>query len=179
MNRPALVLLAIALACAPFAYAEGTAGLLFLTQNKQAVDSLFVNGELKQEILDSLNASTKKVPPELLGIFGDKKMNVYVQLDDGTVQSYWISTEKGAIKQVLKGARDDASAEIKANEATVERIALSNNPMDEFIKAFNAGDIQYNGLDNSGKVESIVLKALSFVAGLLSGIVQFLSGLFK
>lgn len=159
------------------AFAEEPSGLVFLTQNKDKLDSVFENGELRQEIIDKLNSQAESVPEQVRALFGNKKMNVYVELDDSTVKSYWIHAQDNKIKVIAQGARADADVELKVKESVLEGIIASQNPIDSFIKAMNAGEIKYEGLSAQGKTESMVVNIIAGAANVVTGVIGFFAGI--
>jgi len=160
------------------AVADESTGFVALTDSREQIRSSFEGGELKSDVVAHINAQVGSVPGEIMQVFGNDKFNIYVRLDDGTVESYWARTEKNLLKEIFIGAREDADAEIKVREDTVDRIVLSKNPAEEFVGAVNSGEIEYNGISNEGKIESIFVKTASAFAGVLGAIWNFIAGLF-
>ena len=148
--------------------------LIFLTQNKDQIDSYFESGRIKEETRELINSNSENLPPEVLSIFVDNKLNIHIEFDDGSIQEYYAVTQEGKILQLLQGSSEEADNEIIVKESTVDRIVESGDPITELINAMNAGEIKYNGLTLGGMVKSSVVGFGSFIAG----IIGFFVGLF-
>ncbi len=169
--------LATFLVLAAAAYAQ--TGFLIFTQGQQAIDGYFEGGKLKQEHLDKMNAQLKEVPKELVSLFGNNRINIYVTLDDGSTTSYYTATTGGRVAEVLKGTKDDADLEVRLPESTIDRIALSKDPVGEFLGAMGDGEIKYRGLTPEGEAKGIIVNITTMVAGFFNGLFDFIAGLFK
>ncbi|GEM_PF-5424456 len=181
MNRKICALLSagiIIMALCPFALSEDT-GFMILSKNKQLADSYFEGGRLKAQYIEQMNAQIGKAPPQLTSLFGNNKINIYLTLDDGADSIYYVNTQGGKVIKVLQGAKSDADLEIKAAEKTIDRIALSKDPVGEFLKAMGSGEIKYTGLTPEGETKGLIVNVMTGVASFFKGILDFLSSLFK
>jgi len=153
-------------------------GLVLLMQNKETIDSYFTDGKLNQNILDEINKNAENVPEQLFSLFGNNKINMYVEFEDGSVNEYWAQTEKNKVTEVRQGARSLADIEIKIKETTINKLALSEEPFDEFLDAMNSGEIEYKGLTFEGTIKSATVSVTTTLVGIAKGIADFFSGIF-
>lgn len=168
----------IIMALCPFALSEPT-GFMVLTQNRQAMDSFFEGGALKAQYLEQMNAQMGRAPAQITSLFGNNKINLRITLDDGSGADYYFSTHGGKAAEVLQGAKADADLEIRLSEATIDRIALSKDPIDEFLKAMGSGEIKYTGLTPEGETKGLIVNVTTSVARFFKGILDFFASLFK
>jgi len=153
-----------------------TNGFFLLTQNKELIDSYFVNDKLNEEVIHEINENLDNVPEQLFGLFGDNKMNIYVEFDDGSIQDYWAHTEKNKLVQLFKGERNNADIEVKLKESTVNKIVTAEDPFEEFINAKNSGEIETNGLTIGGHLKNVAVGVTTTIVGVANGIVGFFGG---
>ncbi len=160
---------------------RGTAnnsGFAVLAHDRQSVDSYFENGDLKPEYVNLINLNTKNVPDQLFEMFGSDKINIYITYNDGTTQDYYAITEKNRLKELRKGARNDAAIEIRFAEKTISRLMDSEKSFDDFIEAMNSGEIKYKGLNIGGSIKQASVNVSTNVIGIISKAVNFFAGLF-
>ena len=170
--------LGIVLLLGGFAASE-PAGFVVFTQNKAAIDGLFEGGKLSQKYIDQMNEQAGQVPRPLVSLFGNNKINLHITADDGSVSSYYMSTESGKIVEVLKGTKGDADLEVRATEAALDKIANAKDPADAFLKAMGpSGGIKYTGLTPEGETKGLIVNVVTTVAGFFKGILDFFAGLF-
>lgn len=154
--------------------------LVVLSKNKWAADLYFTEGgELKQEVLSKMNAQADKVPAELLAIFANKKLNIYVILDDGSVMEFYARTGAKSVDAVAKGVRQGADIEIRLSEPTVDRIYNSKDPVPEIVKAISSGEINYKGLTTEGQISSTAVNAGAGLFSFIDGVINFIKSFFK
>jgi len=155
-----------------------SSGLVLLTQNKEKIDSYFLNGQLDAQILKEINDNTDNVPEQLFELFGNNKINIYVEFDDGTIHDYWALTNKSKVADFRQGARSIAGIEIIIKESTIDNLLTDDEPFDYFLEAMNSGEIEYNGLTFEGNIKSATVRVTTRLIGTAKGIVNFFSGLF-
>ncbi len=154
-------------------------GFVILTQNKSEINSYFESGKMKQEKINEINSQIKNVPEQLFELFGGDTINIYITFDDGSVEEYWAVTEKNKLKELYTGINTSANVEIKLRELTVDRIVNSKNPLQRFLSAMNSGEIEYNGLDNEGKLKELTVSVTTGVMGFFTGAIGFVAELFS
>ncbi len=177
MDRKNVLALGILIAIiSSFAFA-GPTGFMVLTQSKQALEGYFEGGALKQIYIDQMNAQAGQVPGQIASLFGNNKINIHITLDDGSVMGYYAETRDAKVSQVLEGTKAGADLEIRLSEGTIDRIALSKAPVDEFLKAMGSGEIKYRGLTPEGEAKGLIVNVTTAVVGFFKGLFDFISGL--
>ena len=88
----------------------------------------------------------------------------------------WLSNK---LKELYTGINTSANVEIKLRELTVDRIVNSKNPLQRFLSAMNSGEIEYNGLDNEGKLKELTVSVTTGVMGFFTGAIGFVAELFS
>ena len=145
-------------------------GYVTLSQNQDQIDAAFENNTLRPQYIAAANSHMDTVPTPILAVFGEKKANLYVTLDSGIVQTYWVHMEKNALVEISRGARSEANLEVRASEQTIDRVLNADEPGSEFVKAYNSGEIKYKGLDSDSKAQGVVFDIFASVAGFIERI---------
>ncbi|MFH1391484.1 MAG: hypothetical protein ABIH20_04200, partial [Candidatus Diapherotrites archaeon] len=153
-----------------------TNGFFLLTQNQEVIDSYFVNDKLNEEVIHEINENLDNVPEQLFELFGDNKLNIYVEFDDGSTKDYWAKTANGKLVQLFKDARSNVDIEIFLKKSTIDRLVSSSDPFDEFIKAMNSSEIKTEAKTVNGHIKSASVGVTTTVIGAVSGIIGFFSG---
>lgn len=156
-----------------------SSGLVVLTQGKARLESHFEGGKLKKGVMEKINSEAEKAPMPLLALVDNKKVNVYVTLDDGTVKSYWLSVAKGKLDDAAVGARSEAGFEARLDESTLDALVNSKEPFGLLLESVNSGKIKYVALSNEGKPEEFVVKAGAKIGAVISRVLGFLNRLFR
>ncbi len=157
---------------------DATGNVIF-TQNRAQIDSYFETGEMKAQILSSINAQAATAPKEIFSLFGNRKINVYVTMDEGSVESYWVKVAAHSIGQVSLGARSDAGFEVDVSEKTVDGIVNSSKPFDRILNAINSGEIKYRALTEEGKGSELLVNVGAKIAGVFLVFINFFTGIFR
>lgn len=178
MNYKSVFFAIFFIAMVVHAFSLGT-GMVILSLAKDNIDGFFENGSLKAEVLAQANANADNVPEQVFTLFGNKKINLYIQLDDGSIREYYVKTGAKTLEQLSIGTKPDADLEVRIKEPTVDRIVLSQDPVKELTGAINSGEIVYKGLTTGGQVNSIIVNFGSAVFGFFDGIFTWVSGFLK
>ena len=174
--KKSLALIGILLIAAQ-AFATETSGLAVLSQSG-GLDVYFENGGLKPEVRERINAEAGNAPDVVLGLVDDRKLNIYITLDDTTVKSYWVNVQGKQISEAGEGARSDAAFEIRMHEGTLDAIVSSGEPFGVALESYNSGEIKYTALTDAGKGEEFVVGIGAKIAGAVHWVVNFLGGIF-
>jgi len=174
------IILILALAVVLFMPAgrANTNGFVLLTKNQELIDSYFINDKLNEEIIHEINENLDNVPEQLFELFGDNKLNIYVEFDDGSTKDYWAKTANGKLVQLFKDARSNADIEIFLEESTIDRLVSSPNPFDEFINAMNSGEIKTQAKTVNGHIKSASVGVTTTIIGAAFGVIGFFGNLF-
>lgn len=154
-------------------FASVSTAFVFLTQNKEAVANLFEEGKLKESQIELINSQLGNAPDTLTGIFSNKKINVYITLDSGEINSYYAETGDKKVNAVYLGERNEADLEVKAKEITIDEIVKSDRPAKALADAIGSGEIEYNGLTAEGKTNSAIVSVGSSIYSFISTIAGF------
>src|SRR3989344_2094214 len=157
----------------------GTNGFILLAQDKESVDDYFENGKLKPAIVEQINSNIENVPEQLFDLFGNNKINIFVEYGDGSVLDYYAETKKNRLTELSQGAKSLADVEIKIKEKTVNKLSESEKPFDSFLNAMNSGEIKYRGLNAEGTVKSMTVGVTTAVLGLVNGALGFFGSLLR
>lgn len=142
-------------------------------------DFLFSESGLNEELIKEVNSNIDLLPSDLLAIIQDKKVNVLIDLDDGSLKSYHLVFVGKKVKSIFLGSRQDADVEVRTNEKIVRRIVFSKDPFLELAESFNAGDVRLVGLTKEGKLAAFSASAFAFFVGFLNQLKSFFSNTFS
>jgi hypothetical protein len=106
------------------------------------------------------NNNTHLVPGFIKNLVGNARINLDVEMKDGSVMKVYIVTENTYITEFEKGTLNDATAKAKTNEEVVRRIVASDNPVQEVQNAMKSGEISYNGV---GFVENLKVEIVKVI----------------
>jgi len=144
------------------------------------LDNYFDNNNyLKKEILSKINEQTGKVPNELLLIFANKKINIYITMVGGSIKEFYAKTNSKTFDEISKGSRKDVDLEVRLDESTLLKIYNSEEPISELAKAISSGEISYKGVTNEGKINSATINIVAGLLSFIDEIKNFILGFFK
>ena len=155
---------------------SASSGLVVLSQHKEEANSIFENGEIKGELLSKINSNMDRVPEPVFMLFGNKRINAYIELDDGSIVEYFVKVGEKTVETIAQGARTQADLEVRVKESTIERIASSQDPVSELTAAISSGEITYKGLTIGGSINSFLVNLAASLFGVLEGLLKFFSG---
>ncbi|MBN2566584.1 hypothetical protein JXB02_00690 [Candidatus Woesearchaeota archaeon] len=101
---------------------------------------------LFQEHTDAINAHVDEVPGFFRRTFGDQRINIYINLDDGELAELYVVTEGSRIAAVSLGAGEDATMEIRSTEAVVRDLMTGDDPLGVIYGGLDSNDITYTTL---------------------------------
>jgi len=130
-------------------------------------------GSLKQEYVNQINENIGGVPEYIFKLFGSDKINIYVELNDGSTSIYNVTTEANKVVQLSKGENKNATINVEISEKVIEDIMGSETPLNEFLGAFNSGKIKYSGSGVEGKVKETGVGITVGIMGAINGIISF------
>ena len=170
-----IVAIAVLLAFLPERQAN-TQGLILLTHKSEALEAMFNNGKLKQEIVDSINQDIQDVPEQIFELFGNDRINLYLTLENGAVRDYYSETRKNRLVGLWQGVRDEATIEVRLNEQTLDQIIEAGDPAKEFLEKLDSGEIKHNGLTLEGHVKSGAVGVSTKIISIITGTINFFFG---
>lgn len=118
--------------------------------------------------LDSLSSELagKEIPAPLGAIFGDEKINIHFELENGEELILGLVTKDNKFKSLEVGALEDPSLNVYTTESVVKKIENSDNPPAVLKEALESGEITYKAV---GLVNKIKFAVLSIVMKFLDG----------
>ncbi len=128
---------------------------------------------LMVEKKDWYNNHTDLVPGFIKTLVGNARINLEIDMNDGSKLKTYIVTENGYITEFERGQLNDATIKAKTKEEVVRRIIDSYDPIKETENALRSGEINYSGIGfiNTVKVEiaKIVFKIYFFLSDFVGG----------
>ncbi len=120
-------------------------------------------GELKEESIKEIgkiNARVEKIPFFLRAIFGNEKINVTVEYDDGSRETLGVVTKNAKVAEVKRGELGNATMAAAVKEKTADEIRYAGDKAGEFVKRFSGGEISCQGISAASTIKSGILKAV-------------------
>lgn len=133
----------------------------------RAIDdnSLYYYISNPEKAADSYNENIGQVPGFVKTMFGNERINAALTLDNGSIESFGIITEKGKIAHIQKGFIDNPSLFVKTDEAVINGLIKSDNQLAYLRNAINTKAIEYRAVKIKTKVKTaaanFLLKAYS------------------
>ena len=136
------------------------------------------SGELKEEYLNQVNANLDGVPEYIFRLFGSDNINIYITFDDGAIKTYNAQTSANKLVYLRKGLNDDANITVELTESVINGIMSAEDPLDEFLDAFNSKEIKYSGTGVEGAVKGAGVGFAVWILGFVNGILSFIGSVF-
>ena len=110
-----------------------------------------------QKNIDAYNKNIDKAPAILKDIMGNEKINLDITRNDGSVFRVGLDMVAGRINNTVIGGWNDPSITITTTENAINNTRLSKDPITEFQKERNQGQITFEA---SGMLTKIKLEAV-------------------
>ena len=136
------------------------------------------SGELKEEYLNQVNANLDGVPEYIFRLFGSDNINIYITFDDGAIKTYNAQTSANKLVYLRKGLNDNANITVELTESVINGIMSAEDPLDEFLDAFNSKEIKYSGTGVEGAVKGAGVGFAVWILGFVNGILSFIGSVF-
>jgi len=125
--------------------------------------------DLKQQV-DIYNQNVDEIP-FIKSLIGKERINCKISLDDETMLTIGIKTDKDAkVISLEKGELSDPTIRAYTNESTVRNIMNSGDPVSAFQDALNTEGIKFEGVGLGNKIKirtmDIAIKLYGFFKGL-------------
>jgi hypothetical protein len=118
-----------------------------------------------EKAADSYNENIGQVPGFIKTMFGNERINAALTLDNGSIESFGIITEKGKITHIQEGFIDNPSLFVKTDETVINGLIKSDNQLAYLRNAINTKAIEYRAVKIKTKVKiaaaNFLLKAYS------------------
>lgn|GEM_PF-1525467 len=117
------------------------------------------------EKINWYNNNTHLVPGFLKFLVGNSRVNLEIEMNDGSTMETYFVTQNAYVTEFEKGRLPDATGKAKTREDTVRKILASEDPIKEIQNAIQAGEISYSGVGffESFKVEVVKMVARIFL----------------
>lgn len=187
MNRSKTILLvSLALTAMVIATALGhtisnsfSSGLVTLVDIDPAeIDYYFEDGKLKPEYVEQINKNIDEVPDFVLDTFADGTTNVTLLTDEQEDINLSVVVGEEKLLEAVQGHKENADALVKVNEETLEIIAGSNEPVNEFVQAVQKKEINYEAISGKAKLREIIFGIITFFLGIIMAIFSFFKAIF-
>jgi len=145
-----LILLLVSISCVPVASA--------LTED----EAMHFFENIYNPLVDKLVQDI----PLINTVFGGQNIHIIVEKPGGDIELGAVTNSDGYITELTSGAPENPTLILTTTEAVVERIRVSDNPVEETKEAIKIGEITYEGV---GVVESIgvtIVKVVIYFADL-------------
>jgi len=126
-----------------------------------------------QKYVNDYNSKIDNAPDVLKGLLGNERVNLEVIRNDGSVFRVGFEVEKARINRTVDGGLSDPTIVITTTESAIDTIRSSNDPIADFQKERNLGqvDIQGNNLLTRATLEAVLssTSVLQFFYNILFG----------
>jgi hypothetical protein len=95
---------------------------------------------------DTYNANVDKVPGFVKAMFGNERIDAVLMMENGTIESFGVITEKGKIAFIQKGYLDNPSLYVKTNESVLKEFMASENQLEYLRNALDTKAIQFEAV---------------------------------
>lgn len=129
----------------------------------EATNSL-ENNLFVSSLVSSYNSNLENVPALAEMIFGDERINVYVEMEDGSTRIVFLKTENTKVVDYKTGKGKNPDVNAYTTKETIDELTKSENPGRLFETKVNQGKITYEGV---GIINQIKYGAASLLSGLL------------
>ena len=114
-------------------------------------DALFDQEKIK-EFVDSYNSRTDKVPLVLKSLLGNERVNIKINLNNGSVLRIGYETKNARIVRVVDGGLRNPTINVIATQNAIDRIDSSQDPIETFQKERNLGRVSIEGQNTTTKI---------------------------
>lgn len=111
-----------------------------------------------EQLKQAYNTNIMFAPFFLRWMIGDERVNVSFTRLDESIAALAITTDNGMIKDIKKGQMEKPTMHLIANEATLEIIYESDDPIEEFEQAVKKDDIKAESLSFLTSIKLAILK---------------------
>ncbi|MBN1323691.1 MAG: hypothetical protein JW986_06790 [Methanotrichaceae archaeon] len=106
-----------------------------------------------QNYIDRYNANIDNAPALLRSVVGDERVDVEILLVNGTIFKMGLETEGGRITGTVPGGVGNPSIVAETREDVIYRILRASDPIAEFQRSREAGDMVIEGMTFTAKLK--------------------------
>ncbi len=134
---------------------------------------VFAQSDIEREI-EMLNQELqgKEIPEPLGRLFGDQRVNLQIDFDDGVVLLLGIVTEDRVFEGITTGEIENPTLNVHTTKATIDSVRESDNPLSALKVALREKDISYEAVGFVNKIKFAFVSFFAKVAGLFVGEVE-------
>ena len=133
------------------------------------VASELTEDEVVHFFLNIYNPHVDEIIPEIplvKSVFGGQVIHIIIEKPEGNIELSAVTDPYGYITELESGTPDDPTLRIISNEAVVQRIRNSDDPVAETNEAFISGDITYEGVGVIQEIKVTIVNVVQFFAEL-------------
>ncbi len=145
-----LIVLLVSISCVPVASA--------ITEDEAKHFFLNIYNPLLDHIVKDI--------PLINTVFGGQVIHIIIEKPEGNIELGAVTNSDGYITELSSGKPDNPTLRLISNEAVVERIRGSDDPVAETNEALKNGDITYEGIGVKQEVGVTIVKVVYFFADL-------------
>lgn len=118
-----------------------------------------------QSLKDVYNENVDKVPGVLKSLFGNERMNVYIEYQEGDDLILGVVTKNGKVVELKKGEISEPTMKVTLKASLIKSVFASQDPAKEFLDAFNRGEIAYEAYSTTKKIKLFFVKIIAKLLG--------------
>jgi hypothetical protein len=104
--------------------------------------------------------------PLIKSVFGGQVIHIIIEKQGGNIELSAVTDPDGYITELESGIPDSPTLRLISNEAVVQRIRNSDDPVAETNEALISGDITYEGVGVKQEISVTIVKIVYFFADL-------------
>ncbi len=120
-------------------------------------------------VVNDFNQNADKVPGAVKSLLGNEVIHAVIDMNDGTTMDLKIVTSDMFVTEFEQVDPEDPEFEptirVKSNEATVSSLLVSETPTEDFLEAYDNGDVVIEGISFS---KTVTLAVSNFVLSVSS-----------
>ena len=123
------------------------------------------DGSLKaafQPSLYKLNKYGEQVPSLVKDFFGNERVNLYVLMNDGSVESFGVVMKEARIQSLTRSKLADPTLNVNVSEQAILNVLSASDTEQAFVQAIKGKHIQYEGV---GFFNSLKFAFIDFFSG--------------
>lgn len=136
---------------------------IFLILASSIANALFTTADV-QGYADKYNNRIDQAPSVLKGILGNERVNLEIIGINGSVLRTGLVVENARIEDVVEGGLNDSTINVVTTESAINNIKSSDDPVAEFQKERDLGQVRIEGKNpiSSAKV-NVLLSSTSVI----------------